>query len=68
MSLQAARDFLDAANDSEEIQNQVRARRSVLEVGRDHGYDFTHDEISQAMSERNMEPAIDPDDIACVIM
>jgi hypothetical protein len=68
MSLQAARDFLDAANDSEEIRNQVRERRSVLEIGRDHGYDFTHDEISQAMGERNLEPLVDADDIACVIM
>jgi molecular chaperone GrpE (heat shock protein) len=64
MSLQAARDFLNQAKDFEAIKKQVNENRSASDIGRDQGYDFTHEELNQALRERNLEP-IDEGGISC---
>lgn len=53
MSLQAANDFIDHANRDEAIRNEARANfKDVVNIGRKHGYDFTGDELNQALRER----------------
>jgi hypothetical protein len=53
MSLQAAQDFIDRANQDQVIRKLARDRFGEIEaVGREHGYDFERDELDQAMRER----------------
>jgi predicted ribosomally synthesized peptide with nif11-like leader len=53
MSIQSATDFIEKANQDSAIRSVARARFSdIVNVGRDHGFEFTHDEFRPAMHER----------------
>ena len=67
MSLQAARDFVKKAVTTKELQDEAHARtKDIVDVGRDHGFEFTRDELRQAMKEHDVEaPKDDPDTCIC---
>ena len=53
MSTQAAQDFIDRANHDEAIRRLALERLDeIVDVGREHGYDFARDEFDEAMRER----------------
>ena len=67
MSLQDARDFVQKAKNSPEIQKQAHERKhDIPGVGREHGHEFTKEELRQAMNEDAIEsPGDDPDTCIC---
>ena len=53
MSTEAAQDFIDRANQDAAIRKLAREHLGdIVNVGREHGYDFAWDEFDQAMRER----------------
>lgn len=53
MSAEAAREFITRADYDPRITQRARDRFEDVEtVGREHGYDFTRDEIDHAMRHR----------------
>ena len=67
MSLQAARDFVQKAKTSKEIQEAAHERKEdIVKLGQKHGHEFTHDELRQAMKEDAPDsPDDDPDTCIC---
>ena len=58
MSLQAARDFVDKAKKTAAIRKELHeGSRAAADIGRDHGFDFTHEEFGEALRERNIDAA-----------
>lgn len=55
MSLQSAQEFIHQANQDQVIRKLARERfGDIVNVGREHGYDFELDEFEQAMRERRV--------------
>jgi predicted ribosomally synthesized peptide with nif11-like leader len=53
MSLQAAKEFVEKAKQSEALQKELQERsKSAVEIGRAHGFDFTTEELRQAWGEQ----------------
>ena len=75
MSVQAARDFIDRAYKDESVRNAGRDRYSeITTVGKEHGFDFTRDEFTQAIKERKKpgyegeeDGGVDPDTCFCCV-
>ena len=44
-------DFRNAANNSEELQQQVAAGADLVELGASNGFSFTSEELNQGWSE-----------------
>lgn len=56
MSVKAANDFIERANRDESVRKEARDNfKDVVNVGRKHGYDFTHDELTDAFRQRKSE-------------
>ena len=58
MSVEKAREFIKKAKEDHSIQKKLHERsKHPVDVGREHGYEFTHEEFDKAMGERDMQPA-----------
>ena len=63
MSIESAREFVQRFKDSEEVRRTTADshKKPIVDVGREHGYDFTREEVLQAMHEHGLQPE-NPDD------
>jgi hypothetical protein len=56
MSIESAQEFIDRANQDQVIRKLARERfGEIVNVGREHGYDFELDEFDLAMRERKAQ-------------
>jgi Chaperone of endosialidase/Nif11 domain len=66
MSLQAAKDFIEAAKKSPAISQETHDRsKNIVDVGREHGFEFSKEELRQAMDEDPDIDEADPDTCIC---
>ncbi|HEY6141601.1 MAG TPA: Nif11-like leader peptide family natural product precursor [Thermoanaerobaculia bacterium] len=56
MSLQAASKFLEKAKSSKAIHNEFEksTTKTLIEIGREHGFEFTREELRQAMADHHI--------------
>lgn len=66
MSLQAAKDFIEAAKKSQAINKEAHDRpKNIVDVGRKHGFQFSKEELRKAMDEDKDIDEDDPDTCIC---
>ena len=62
MSVKEAKDFLKKSKHNKEIQKAAHERsKSVVDIGRDHGHEFTKEEFNKAAKEDGAWDREDPD-------
>lgn len=63
MSIESAREFVKRFKDNEEVRRQTSEshKKPIVDVGKDHGYEFNREEVLQALHEHGLQPE-DPDD------
>ena len=63
MSIEDARSFIEKAKRTEAIQKAVNEHnRGVVDIGREHGHQFTKDELMHVLREHNIQPTDGKDD------
>ena len=67
MSVQAAKDFIEKIKSDEKVRNQAAAGRNLVELGHEHGFDFTGDEWEEGMRQHRREHPEDGPD-TCVVL
>lgn len=68
MSIQSAREFVARFKDDEKVRrtSSESHKKPIVDVGREHGYDFTREEVLQAMHEHGLHPENDDPDTCCI--
>lgn len=63
MAIEDARKFVEKFRNDEEVRRQSTEshKKSIMEVGKEHGFNFNREEALQAMNEHGLQPE-DPDD------
>ena len=63
MAIHSAREFVERFKDNDDVRKTLSEhKKKIVDVGREHGYDFTREEALQAMKEHGVAPEDDDPD------